>query len=86
MSIPRLQFDKVTCTDKTIMASMFPEELSLTLLDQIPCRALQIRQLLSLLSVRLLIRLIDSQLITLSSPFPVPPPFLSTALKRQERV
>ena len=34
------------------MASVFPEELSLTLLDKIPCRALQIRQLLSLLSVR----------------------------------
>ena len=34
------------------MASVFPEELSLTLLDQIPCRSLQIRQLLCLLTVR----------------------------------
>lgn len=35
---------------KTIMASMLPEDLSLTLLDQISCRALQIRQILALLS------------------------------------
>lgn len=44
------------------MASIFPEELSLTLLDQIPFRALQIRQIRSLLSVRLLIFIFDTQL------------------------
>ena len=42
------------------MASVFPEELLLTLLDQIPCRALQIRQLLPLLSVRPFIRPFDA--------------------------
>ena len=44
-----------------IMASMLPEELSLSLLDQIPCRALQIRQLLALLSVRLPISLVNTR-------------------------
>ena len=44
---------------KTIMAPMLPEELSLTLLEQVPCRALQIRELLALLSVRLLVHLFN---------------------------
>ena len=67
------------------MASMLPDELLLTLLDQIPCRALQIRQILPLLSVRLSVRLSEAQLTPLSPPFPAPPPSSSTALKRQER-
>ena len=41
------------------MAPMLPEELSLTLFEQVPCRAFQIRELLALLSVRLLIRLFN---------------------------
>ena len=40
----------------TDMASVFPEELSLTLLDHVPCRALQTRQVLALLTVRLPIK------------------------------
>ena len=35
------------------MASVLPKELALTLLNQISCRALQIRQILALLTVRL---------------------------------
>ena len=70
---------------KAIMAPMLPEEVSLTLLDQIPCRALQGRQLLALLSVSLPVRLFNTLLIRLSPPCPVLPPSFFTVLKRQGR-
>ena len=41
------------------MPPMLPEELSLTLFEQVSCRTFQIRELLALLSVRLLIHLFD---------------------------
>ena len=63
------------------MASVFPEELSLSLLDQIPCRALQIRQLLSLLSVRLSIRLLKCPTDPSQPSFPSPSTILLHGLE-----
>ena len=71
--------------EKTTMASMLPEDLSQTLLDQIPCRTFQTRQLLALLSVRLPIRLSKASLTSPSPPSPVPPQSSFTASKRQGR-